>query len=90
MELSLIGAGVATTAGGAYGSGIGNEIIGLDKIQTVVDTVSSSSISWAAGLAMAGGVLIVGSKTLKAGGYLRNMPKVISSTFGTGNQEWAA
>ena len=65
--------------------------IGADALEKVWNLVSNSPESGVgSAVAIAGGVLAVTGKVVSVSGYFRNLKGVASSTFGSGNQQWAA
>ena len=65
--------------------------IGADALEKVWNLVSNSPESGVgSAIAIAGGVLAVTGKAVSVSGYFRNLKGVASSTFGSGNQQWAA
>jgi hypothetical protein len=84
-EVTKVMGGAMFAGGGA--AGLGNEL-GVDTFMKVKE-LATTSPGLASMLVIAGGVIVVASKGASASGYVRNMHGAISSTFGSGNQNWA-
>ncbi|MCX2801310.1 hypothetical protein OQJ59_13130 [Microbulbifer thermotolerans] len=70
--------------------GGGGAVLGTSDIENVLtQAISAKSIGIAAGFAIAG-YFVISDKIKTNSGYVRALPRTISSTFGKGNQRWAA
>jgi hypothetical protein len=85
-EIAMVAGGVAFAGGGAAGL---SEEMGVDALMKVKD-LAMTAPGLASMLALAGGIIVVAGKGASISGYVRNMHGTISSTFGSGNQNWAA
>lgn len=85
-EIAMVSGGVLFAGGRA--AGLSDEF-GVNALIKVKELAMTSS-SLASMLTLAGGVIVVAGKGASISGYVRNMHGAISSTFGSGNQSWAA
>jgi len=84
----LIGAagGVAFTG---FGSHFSSEF-GLENAEKLMTLASSNIGDLSSAAAVAGGVILVVGSAAKLCGMARNLKGAVTSTFGSGNQNWAA
>jgi len=77
--------------GGSAGldSTVANNLVGVDTMMKIKALVTSP-LGVATGVAVAAGVVVLADKGATLYGYGRNLGGVASSTFGKGNQNWAA
>ena len=85
-EVTKVSGGALFAGGGV--AGLSGEM-GVDALMKVKD-LAMTAPGLASMLALAGGVVVVAGKGASISGYVRNMHGAISSTFGSGNQNWAA
>ncbi len=86
----LSGISLAVLGGSAgLNSTMANDLIGVDTVMKIKDLVDSP-LGLATGVAVAAGIVVLADKGASLYGYGRNLGGVASSTFGNGNQNWAA
>ena len=86
----LSGISLAVLGGSAgLNSTMANDVIGIDTMMKIKDLVNSP-LGLATGVAVAAGIVVMADKGASLYGYGRNLGGVASSTFGKGNQNWAA
>lgn len=86
----ISGIGLAVVGGSeGLNSAMANDFVGIDTMMKIKELVNSP-LGLAAGVAVAAGIVVLADKGASLYGYGRNLGGVASSTFGKGNQNWAA
>lgn len=85
-EIGKAAGAVAFTGAGAHFAGEA----GVESVQKLVELAASSPAGLGSALAIAGGVVVIAGKAASLCGMARNLKGAMSSTFGSGNQNWAS
>jgi hypothetical protein len=87
--IKTVGMALAGVASAGFGSHLSSEF-GLDNAEKLMTLASSNVGELSSAVAVAGGVVLVVGSAAKLCGMARNLKGAMSSTFGSGNQNWAS
>ncbi len=85
-EIGKAAGAIAFTGAGAHFAGEA----GVESVQKLIELAASSPAGLGSALAIAGGVVVIAGKAASLCGMARNLKGAVTSTFGSGNQNWAA